>query len=184
MATPTRFELHVMLRVQLSDRAFMRRTLMVEAIMEAFAAARGDDVETWALAGLGAGLDAQMCQHNPARLGEVAAERLRTEGAPATIADAVRDRLHGDAGALTPLAAGLVVAEGLADAIVHALGGAPELHALPAKAIARAVVRAAERGDAAAARVLAASDRLALPLDEAAALAHAALLAIRQDVRL
>jgi predicted hydrolase (HD superfamily) len=182
VATLTRFELVVMLRIQLGDRALVRRSLAVEAAMEGLAPALGEPLEPWQLAGLGAGIDAAMCRHNPARLGEVAAERLHTEGAPAEVIDAVRARRRGELAAMSRLAAGLVVAEGLVAAAGRLLDAGDRIDQLPPRVIAKAIARAAQREDAEATRVLAAAERLGQPLDQLAAAAHAQWLIVREDL--
>lgn len=113
-----RFQLFVILRNQVSDRAVVRRALAVEAVIEALAPAVDLDVEEARLAALGAAIDVQMCRLNPDRRGEIAAEFLATEGASAAVATAVRQCFREPrVDRLSALAALLVVAEALTDEI-------------------------------------------------------------------
>lgn len=111
----TRFELLVVLRQQLRERALVQRSLAFEAVMETLAEMCGGDAQLWGLAGLGADIDVKLTQDNPARRGAIAEELLRTEGAPAAVAVAVRLRHDTPADRQPQLARGLVVAEALVD---------------------------------------------------------------------
>jgi uncharacterized protein len=106
----TRFELTIVVRTQLRERALVDRAFAVEAAMEALAARLGQDPELWALAGLGADIDVRLTAHRPDRRGAVAEEILLTEGAPAEVAAAARLRHQASPETMTMLARALVVA--------------------------------------------------------------------------
>jgi predicted hydrolase (HD superfamily) len=108
-----RFDLFLVVRNQLGDRALVRRSLAVEAVMEALARACGGDAELWGLIGLGADIDAALVARNPERRGEVAAQLLRTEGLPAEAVQAVRTFRAGRIADLPPLALALVAASAM-----------------------------------------------------------------------
>lgn len=111
-----RFQLFVILRTQVADRAVVRRALAVEAVAEELAPLVDLEVEAARLAALGASIDAQMCRENPERRGEIAEEYLLTEGAPAEVAAAVRQCFREpEVERLSALAMLVVVAEALVD---------------------------------------------------------------------
>jgi predicted hydrolase (HD superfamily) len=116
----TRFELTVMLRVQLGQRTTLRRVMLSAAVTEGLAEQLGQPAEPFVMAALGAGLDLEMCAHNPARLGEVAAERLLIEGASPELVAAVRGWRQAPLAVLGPAALALVVADALAARILAA----------------------------------------------------------------
>lgn len=186
----TRFELAVVVRVQVSDLAVLRHYLAVEAAMEELADAIDLDRDLAAMTGFGAAIDAQLCAHNPDRRGEVAAEMLRTEGADPAVIDAVVAARKQPADALEPLAAALLVADALvAAALSLALEDDGEdgdpLDELSPRGIAVAVALAARRapeGDAA--RALAAVAALGMDMDRAAALTLQAVRRVRADLGL
>jgi len=103
----------VIFRIQVTDRDLRRRYLAVEAAMEDLAPSLGVSVDTARLAGLGVGMDAQLAQGNGARRGEMAVELLGTDRAPRPVLDAVGSCRRDPAETLSPLAAGLYVAEAL-----------------------------------------------------------------------
>lgn len=183
----SRFELFVILRNQVSDRRLVRRALAVEAVMEELAAEVGADAGAWALAGLGANIDAQLLASG-FRRGEVAEELLLTEGAPADVARAARERLELPPARLDPLPAALVAAEALVEEVHGALeaeGEAASLDAVEPAAIAHRLRRLADkRGDEAALRALACLARVGVPLERAAELAVAAFRRVREDLKL
>jgi predicted hydrolase (HD superfamily) len=111
----SRFELLMVVRNQLRDRALVDRALAVEAAMERLAAALGADPTLWGLAGLGADIDVRLTAHHPERLGLVAEELLLAEGAPAEVAAAARARHEAPPERMPPLARALVVAEAEVD---------------------------------------------------------------------
>jgi predicted hydrolase (HD superfamily) len=181
-----RFELFVVVRNQVSDRHLLRRYIAVEAAMEDLAADLGVDAQLAGLAGLGLGFDAQLCRHNPARLGEVARDLMLTEGTPAAAADAVLSARRAMPNELSPLASGLVIAEALVLAIVGELeepveddddGVANTIDSLPPRSIARLVEHANPRAREAAAH-------LGLELETCAARTLAAMIRVRSDLGL
>lgn len=181
----TRFELFVILRNQVRDRRQVRRSLAVEAVLEEWAPAAGADVETWRLAGLGAGIDAELCEDNPSRRGEVAEELLLTEGASPEVAAAARERLRLRPEEMSPLAAAVAAAEAFVDDVYAAIELGDPLDAIEGFVLARRLVRAAEvRGDEEAIRALACLGRTGLTPERAAELAVAALKRIREDLKL
>jgi predicted hydrolase (HD superfamily) len=154
----SRFELHVILRNQLGDRAAVRRALAIEAVMEDFAVEVGADVVTWAIAGLGADIDCKLAA-NPARRGVVAEEILLAEGAAPEVARAARDRWHAADEEIDLLPAAIVVAAAMVDDAFGSEESAP------------------------AARVLACASRLKITLGRANELALAAMDRIREDLQ-
>lgn len=140
-----------MVRNLVSDRRLLRRYVAVEASMEELAPDLGLDASIAGLAGLGLGFDAQLCLHNPERLGEIARELLATEGAPAEVSAAVLAARRDPADALAPLAAGLVITEALVIAAYRELEEPDEtLDALTARAVSRLTERATPRAASAA----------------------------------
>ena len=107
----SRFELTVILRIQVADRDLIRRAMATEASMEELARTLDADETSWALMGLGSGIDARLCLHNPGRMGEVAAEILATEGASDEVADTVRSRNVVEADDMSLAEAALIVSE-------------------------------------------------------------------------
>lgn len=181
----SRFELFVILRNQVADRRLVRRTLAVEATLEDWAAAAGADAPVWALAGLGAGIDAELCLSNPGRRGEVAEELLLAEGAAPEVAAAARERLKLGPDEMSVLAAAVAAAEAIVDQVHTQLELDGGLDAVDAAAVAFRLRRLAEkRGDEEAIRALACLARTGLPLERAAELAVAALRRVREDLRL
>ncbi len=181
----TRFELMVILRNQVSDRRVVRRSLAVEATLEEWAADLGADVVTWAMAGLGANIDAELLAGNVERRGEVAEELLLTEGASPEIAAAARLRLVRDVDDMPVLAAAIAAAEAIVDDVHAAIELGDTLDGLEAFAISHRLGRAAEkRGDETAIRTLALLERIGLAPERAAALALAGMLRVREDLRL
>lgn len=169
----TRFELLVIARIQVKDRAVLRRYFAVEAVMEALAPAAGLDPTHAALTGLGASLDVRLCAHNPDRRGEVAREMLLTEGAPLEVQEAVGVAYRGQPDELPPMAAALVAAEALVDAAFAALEDLA-FDELTAHHVAIGV----RRHD----RALAALAALGIDLDDAAAATVRGLHAARADL--
>lgn len=166
-----RFQLFVIVRNQLSDRAVVRRGLAVEAVMEELAPLAGLDLDAARLAGLGSVVDAQMCAANPDRRGEVAEEYLRTEGAPDAVASAVRQCFREpDASRLSELAALLVAADALVEEIYRELEGERLDDLQPAMAASR--------------RVLDCLDRVGIEPRVAAELALAGVRRVRDDLKL
>jgi predicted hydrolase (HD superfamily) len=106
----SRFELAIVVRNQLRDRALVARARALEAAMERLASALGADVELWGLAGLGAELDARLTAAHPERRGAVVEDLLLAEGAPAEVAAAARARHEAAPVRMTQLARALVVA--------------------------------------------------------------------------
>jgi len=181
----SRFELFVLVRNQVADRRRLRRSLALEAVMEDLAAKLGQDGSRWGMAGLGADVDGQLCEHNPDRRGLVAEELLLAEGAPAEVAAAVRERLRATPAEMSLLAAALGGAEAIVDDVYHAVEAGDPLEDVEAAAMARRLVRAAERrNDPEAQRALACLARLGISIDEAAALTVAAMTRVREDLRL
>ena len=164
----SRFELYVVLRAQLRDKALLRRALAKEAVCAALAAAVGADAELWGLSGLGADIDAVLTAENPQRRGAVAEELLRAEGAPADAAAAARTCRADAPELLSPLARGLVVADALVDAFI---GTEEKLDDLTPAHLALPLAKAARRGDASAERALVCLGLLGLDVDRAAAAA-------------
>jgi predicted hydrolase (HD superfamily) len=182
----TRFELYIIVKIQVSDRALRRRQLAVEAAMEELAPALALDPALARLAGLAAGIDAQLCRRNPERRGTVAAEFLVTEGAPTDVVEAVLKCWREPAvERLSRLATALVAAEAIVDVVHAALDAGDRLDDLADAAIAGALRRAAERrGDPAAVRAQSALARLDLDPERAAGLALAAMRRVRGDLGL
>jgi len=182
----TRFSLFVIVRAQVSDRELLRRSLAVEAAMEELALVAGLDPTLAGLAGLGAGLDAQLCERNPSRRGALAEEMLRTEGAPVEVAAAVRQCWReADVPALAPLAAALVASHGLIDQIYAVLETDEKLGFVEAAAVAMTLERKGRRGDEpTAARVLACLARLGVTPAAAAELALRGMDRVREDLQL
>lgn len=182
----TPFELLVVVRIQLRDRALLRRTLALQAAMEALAPEAGLDVTLGSLAGLGAGIDAQLCRKNPGRRGEVAQELLLTEGAPPEVAEAARACWREPrAAALSPLAAALVGAVALVDAVYETVELGEALDDLEPARVARRVTRRAERrADAGAKRALDALSALGVEPARAAALVVQGMRDARADLDL
>lgn len=181
----SRFELYVVLRAQVRDRALLRRALAKEAVCGALAAAVGADAELWALTGLGADIDVVLTAENPQRRGAVAEELLRAEGAPADAAAAARTCRCDAPELLSPLARCLVVADALVDGFVAAL--APDdcddpLDDLTPAHLALPLAKAARRGDPQAERALVCLGLLGLDVDRAAAAALEGLRAAAQDL--
>ncbi len=158
-----RFELMLVLRNQVGDRALVRRSLAVEAVMEELAGALGHDAVLWGLCGLGADIDAELTAGNPDRRGGVAEELLLTEGAPAEVAAAARLQHGGAVAGMPPLARGLVAAGALVDIISELPPDERE-----ARTVAFALAKRGRRGDARPLQALAA---LALDPEQAAGLA-------------
>lgn len=183
----TRFELFVIVRNQVKNRDQVRRALAVEAIMEDLARACGDEPDVWALLGLGAQVDVELCAQNPYRQGALAAELLAAEGAPAAIVAALRSCRHDAPPQLSTSAAALVLAEALAQEIYRALDGSccDTLDTIEPLVVGRRIKRdAQERGDEHAQRTLACAERLGLPLATAAVHAVKAMRRVRGDLRL
>jgi predicted hydrolase (HD superfamily) len=181
----SRFELFVIVRNQVDDRRRLRRSLAIEATMEELAARAGEDAAIWGLAGLGADVDCQLCEHNPAKRGHTAAELLAAEGAPEEVAAAARDRLHRPAGEMSRLAAALFAAEAIVDDVYGAIEAGDPLDSLEAMAVSRRLGRAAERrGDEEAKKALECLARVGIAVDDAAELAIAAMKRVREDLRL
>ena len=195
----SRFELFVILRNQVRDRALVRRALALEAVCAALARLVGArapwnadadadadadvdvaaDAELWGLAGLGADIDVVLTAGNPARRGLVAEEILATEGLPPEAARAARDRFQLEPAAMSALARALVVADAL---VAIALAAEEPLDALEPVHLARRLGKAARRGEDSAERALSCLEGLGLDLDAAAAAAVAALRAAREDL--
>ena len=181
----SRFELFVMVRNQVADRRRLRRSLAVDAAMEEVAGRLGEEPAAWALAGLGADVDAQLCEHNPDRRGRVAEELLLTEGAPPAVAAAARERLWSPVAEMSRLAAALFATEAIVDDVYGAVEAGDPLDDVEAIAVARRIERAAERRhDEEAVKALACLARLGLSCADAAALAIAAMKRVREDLRL
>jgi predicted hydrolase (HD superfamily) len=181
----SRFELFVIVRNQIAHRRRLRRSLAIEAVMEEWAARSGQDPATWALAGLGADIDGDLCEHNPEGRGAMAEELLLAEGAPLEVAAAARERLRLPADEMSLLAAGLRAAEALVDEVYRDLEAGDPLDGVDARALSRRVERAAERrNDPEAQSTLACLARVGLSIDEAAELALAAMKRVREDLRL
>jgi predicted hydrolase (HD superfamily) len=111
----SRFELAIVVRNQVRDRALVARARAVEAAMERLAAALGADIELWGLAGLGADLDVRLTAAHPERRGMVVEELLLAEGAPVEVAAAARARHEAAPERMTRLTRALVVAEAEVD---------------------------------------------------------------------
>lgn len=153
--------------------------------MEDLAARAGADATIWGLAGLGADVDGQLCEHNPDRRGRTAEELLLTEGAPPEVAAAARERLHLGPAEMSPLAAGLCAAEALVDDVYGTIEAGDPLDSIEALAVARRIARAAEqKGDPEAKRALECLARVGVSLDDAAELTLAAMNRVREDLRL
>jgi predicted hydrolase (HD superfamily) len=183
----TRFELMVILRNQVADRRLVRRALAVEATLEEWAAEVPDaDVAAWAMAGLGANIDAELLAAGSAeRRGQVAEELLLTEGAHPEIAAAARLRLGRDVDAMPILAAAVAAGEAIVDEIYGALMLGDKLDDLEPRAVSHRLSRAADkRGDEDAIRTLALLERIGIPVERAAELALAGMLRVREDLRL
>lgn len=181
----TRFELFVVLRNQVRDRAMVRRSLAVEAAMEELAALAGADPARWGLCGLGANIDAELVARNEGRRGEVAEEILLTEGVEPELARAARTRRRLPPQELSPLEAALAGAEGLVDEVYALLSLDETLDTIDPAAIAHRLRRAADRrGDEAARRVLDCLARVGLELDDAARAVVSAMRRVREDLRL
>ena len=177
----TRFELLVVVKIQLGDRALFRRCLAIEAAIEgvadaARAAGREVDVETWALLGLGAGIDLKLAGQNPEQAGVLAAELLRAEGFPRGLADAARAARQDPVDALPDEALALTAAWSIAPAILAAAddGG---LDAVDVEKIQRALARE-DDGD----RAVRAVEALELELADVVRAALARVITARQDL--
>lgn len=188
MSVLDRFQLFVIVRRQVSDRELLRRYLAVEAAMEEMAQQLGEmPVESARMTGLGACVDAQLCRENPDRRGEVASEILRTEGAPREVCDAVLACRSAEPDTLTPLSAGLLVAEWVVDDVHEVMeleeGGLDDVSAL---VVTRRIARRAARPENAELQRLqqAALERLGLTLEEAVTATLNAMLRVRDDLRL
>ncbi len=182
----TRFELIVILRNQVADRRVVRRSLAVEAVLEEWAIAVGADVATWAMAGLGANIDAELLAgtRSGERRGHVAEELLLTEGASAEVAAAARQRLGEDVSTMPVLAAAVAAAEAFADDVRAAVEAGDALDGLEAFALVHRLHRAAEkRADAIALRTLELLARVGLDATRAATLALAGIVRVREDLR-
>ena len=175
----SRFELFVVLRAQVRDRALLRRALAKEAVCGALAGSVGADAELWALAGLGADIDAVLTAENPLRRGAVAEELLRAEGLPDEAAAAARACRCDAPELLSPLARGLVVADTLVDAFLAAEEPIADL--TPAH-LSLPLAKAARRGDPGAERALVCLGLLGLDVDAAAAAALEGLRAAAEDL--
>jgi predicted hydrolase (HD superfamily) len=175
-----RLELFIVLRNQLADRALVQRALAVEAVMEDLAVELGADTALWALAGLGADIDAKLAAHNPDRRGAVAEELLLAEGVAAGAAAAARQWRHGPAGELPDLAQALAGAEWLVDAVGRARSD-PDVDLRP-ELIAHHLRRAARRDEPEARRVTDCLAALGLSPGRAAEIAIAAHLRVREDL--
>jgi predicted hydrolase (HD superfamily) len=175
----SRFELFVILRNQVRDKALARRALAVEAVCAALARLVGGDAVLWGLVGLGADIDVVLTAGNPARRGLVAAEILVTEGLPAEAARAASERFELEPAAMSPLARALVVADALVQVVFAAEVALEELE--PAY-LAHRIAKAARRGEDSAERALACLDLLGADLEAAAAAAMAALRAASEDL--
>ena len=182
----TRFELIVILRNQVADRRVVRRSFAVEATLEEWAADLGADAALWAMAGLGANIDAELLAAGDAgRRGQVAEELLLTEGASPEVAAAARQRLARDVDRMPLLAVAVAAAEAIVDDIHAALALGDTLDGVEAFAIAHRLGRAAsKRGDEEAIRALALLERLGLDVERAAALALAGMRRVREDLHL
>jgi hypothetical protein len=166
-----RFGLYVVIRAQVSDRALRRRYLAIEAIMETLAPSASLDPAMAGLTGLGACIDAQLCRHNDERRGELAEELLLTEGVPAEVATAVRQCYRvDDVERLSPLAALLVAAEGIAESVYEQLELGP--------------LDAAQPGAPASRRAFECLQRLDVDAREASSAGLAAMIRIRGDLKL
>lgn len=188
MSILDRFQLFLIVRNQVSDRDLLRRYLAVEAAMEEMVPLVHElNLEHARLVGLGAGIDVQLCRANPTRLGEVASEILATEGAPAEVSEAVLARRRTQPEALTPLSAGLLVAELIIDEIYELMDvdedGLDEVRAV---AVTRRLERRSRRPGNEDTRRLqeAAVARLGLPLERIVDAALAGMRRIREDLRL
>jgi predicted hydrolase (HD superfamily) len=181
----TRFELYVILRNQVADRGLRRRALAVEAAMEEMAGVvAGADPLVWGLAGLGANIDVARVVANPGRRGEMAAEFLATEGAPAEVVTAASARL-GDVEAMDAMTAALVAAEALCEHVWDEIKGGEKLDRLDPRVIELRVKRQAEKhGHEAAVRVLLCLDRAGITLGRAAELVVAGMVRIKEDLKL
>jgi predicted hydrolase (HD superfamily) len=179
----SRFELFVVLRNQVGDRAMTKPALAVEAIAEQLARDIGHSVELAQLAGLGSGIDARLCLNNPTRRGEVAAQILRTEGAGDQVVQAVFSRREHEPEALSTLAALLVVAESLAEIALGLLEDTDDPTALEGAVIAAKLRRRGEvRGEPLAVRGLACLRVLGLDCDRAGDLAAVGIAAAAADL--
>jgi predicted hydrolase (HD superfamily) len=162
--------------------------LATQAVMEELAEPLGLDRTLCSLAGLGAGLDLRLCANNPGRRGEVAEEMLRTEGAPAEVADAVRARFKAaKLDALPRLALALIAADALVAAAFELLSllELPTAHDLsPQLLAARFERRAARRADDDAVRGLRALALLGLDARRAAEHTVAGFYLARADLGL
>lgn len=175
----SRFELYVVLRAQVRDRALLRRALAKEAVCGALAVSVGADAELWGLAGLGADIDVVLTAENPQRRGAVAEELLRAEGAPADAAAAARTCRCDAPELLSPLARCLVVADALVDGFVAT---EEKLEDLTPAHLALPLGKAARRGDPQAERALVCLGLLGLDVDRAAAAALEGLRAAAEDL--
>lgn len=178
----TRFELLVVVKIQLGDRALFRRCLAIEAAIEgvadvAGAAGRVVDATTWALLGLGAGIDLKLAAQNPEQEGLLAAELLRAEGFPRALADAARAARQDPVDALSEEALALAAAWALAPAILAAADDAGAIDAVEVEGVRRALVRE-DGGD----RAVRAIDALDLDVGEVARAALARMITAREDL--
>jgi predicted hydrolase (HD superfamily) len=181
----TRFELFVILRNQVADRRHVRRALAVEATMEELARRLGHDPTVWAMIGLGAFIDAELADRNQRRRGEVAAEILRTEGAPAMCAEAAAVRVSGDPVTMPLEAVALAAAEAFVAEVYGALEAGDRFDSVEPAALAHRLRRAAhKRDDEDAQRALGLCARLGLDADQIAGLVVDGMRRVREDLRL
>lgn len=175
----TRFELVIILRIQVSDRTVLREVFAIEAVMEELAARLAPhDVSTWSMTALGAGLDRQLCAQNPAQRGIVAREILLTEGATAEIADAVLAAEKDDVQDLPILSCALLAATAGARAVLAAVQEEGRLNDVDDDAVANAFSPDDVR------RVLDAMERLGVTVTEIASAARRGAVRVREDLRL
>ena len=80
-----RLDAYLLLRKMVRDRVAVRLSLAAEAAMEGISGRFGGDSSSWGLCGLLHALDHGLTRHNLSKLGFLAAEIARDEGAPAEV---------------------------------------------------------------------------------------------------
>ncbi len=180
----TYFELMVIFRIQVTDRDLRRVYLAVDAAMEVVGSRLGLDLELARMAGLGVGIDAQLCKGNNARRGQIAVELLATDRVPDQVLDAVQHCRTEAVENMAPLAAALFATECLVLTAWAELEDTDLDRLEPMDLVARIHRRARIRGEPEATRCLQCADKLAVELDVLAERSLAAMRGIRGDLGL
>ena len=173
-----RFSAQLILQRQLRQRENRQAARAVEAVMDALAAHHraadeGVDVELWGTLALLSWADVELCEHNELARGRVASELAQSEGAPAPMCEVLARARQAPPDEASALELSLILAEWL--------GARVEAdEALESATLARELELRAGRGDATGDRIDGALVALALEPPAAAALALAAVRALRE----